>query len=67
MYMGLGMAVENIFHVSVNIGDFMPDSLMNSVSVINNEMVVNSAVVSAVFIVAFLILTYIVFKKRDVK
>ncbi len=67
MYMGIGVAIDNIFHVSVNIGDFMPDSLMNSVSVINNEMVVNSAVVSAVFIVAFLILTYIVFKKRDVK
>ena len=67
MYMGLGMAVENIFHVSVNIGDFMPDSLMGAVSVGNNELVVNGLVVSAVFIAAFLILTYIVFKKRDVK
>ena len=67
MYMGLGMAVENIFHVSVNIGDFMPDSLMGAVSVGNSELVVNGLVVSAVFIAAFLILTYIVFKKRDVK
>ena len=45
----------------------MPDALMNSVSVVNNELVVNAIVVGAAFIAVFVILTYITFKKRDVK
>ncbi len=50
-----------------DLGSFMPDALMNSVSVVNNELVVNAIVVGAAFIAVFVILTYITFKKRDVK
>ncbi len=66
-YMGISMALHNFLHVEVNVGDYMPDALMNSVDVLSNTMVVNAGVVSVVFIAAFTILTYIVFKKRDVK
>ena len=67
-YLGVNTLVANVFKINdFDFGSFMPDALMNSVSVVNNEHVVNAIVVGAAFIAVFVILTYITFKKRDVK
>ena len=67
-YLGINTLIANVFKTAdFDIGDFMPDTLMNSVSVVKNELVVNTLVVGAIFIAAFVTLTYITFKKRDVK
>ena len=67
-YLGVNTLVANVFKINdFDFGSFMPDALMNSVSVVNNELVVNAIVVGAAFIAVFVILTYITFKKRDVK
>ncbi len=67
-YLGVNTLVANVFKINdFDFGSFMPDALMNSVSVVNNELVVNALVVGAIFIAVFVTLTYITFKKRDVK
>ncbi len=67
-YLGVNTLVANVFKINdFDFGSFMPDALMNSVSVVNNELVVNAIVVGAIFIALFVTLTYITFKKRDVK
>lgn len=67
-YLGLNTLIANVFKTTdFDIGRFMPDALMNSVSVADNELVVNAVVVGAVFIAVFVTLAYIIFKKRDVK
>ena len=68
VYMGINTAASKfIKNVEFDISDFMPDSLMSSVDVINNEYVMNAIVMSIIFIVLFLTITYIIFRKRDVK
>lgn len=67
-YMGLNMAIANVFHAEgFNLADYMPDSLMNTVSVPANTAVVNAIIVSVVCIAIFLTLTVKVFNSRDVK
>ena len=67
-YLGVNTLVANVFKINdFDFGSFMPDALMNSVSVVNNELVVNALVAGAIFIAVFVTLTYITFKKRDVK
>ena len=68
VYIGINTAAEKVFkNFKVDISDYMPDSLMASVDVINNEYVMNAIVMSIIFIVLFLTITYIIFRKRDVK
>ena len=68
LYMGISTAVMNIFKISdFSLGDYLPDSLMNSVNVAENTLVVNGIAVAVIFIGVFVTLTYITFKKRDVK
>lgn len=67
-YLGINTLIANVFKTdSFDIGHFMPDALMNNVSVVNNELVVNALIVGAAFIAVFVTLSYITFKKRDVK
>ena len=67
-YLGVNTLVANVFKINdFDFGSFMPDALMNSVSVVNNELVVNALVAGTIFIAVFVTLTYMTFKKRDVK
>lgn len=68
IYMGINAAVMNIFKIeSFSIDEFMPDALMGSVNVASDTLIINAIAVAAVFIGLFVTLTYITFKKRDVK
>ena len=68
LYLGINVGVMNLLKVEhFDIGGFMPDALMDSVSAVSNTNVINAVVVSAVFIAAFVGLTYTTFKKRDIK
>ena len=68
LYMGLNTLCSDILKLgAVNVGDYMPDGLMNSVNAIDGTLTVNAIIVSVVFIALFVTLTYIIFKKRDVK
>ena len=68
LYMGLNALCSDVLKLgAVNVGDYMPDGLMNSVNAIDGTLTVNAIVVSVVFIALFVTLTYIIFKKRDVK
>lgn len=68
VYLGIDTAISNIFKVSgFSIGNYLPDSLMGSVSVQSNDLVINGVIVAVLFIAAFTVLTYMTFKKRDVK
>lgn len=66
-YMGLSSAINNVFHADVNVADYTPDSLMNSVNVATNTAVINALIVSLICIALFLGLTVKVFNSRDVK
>lgn len=67
-YMGLSTAVDNIFHTeNFNLAMYMPDTLMNNVSVAANTAVINAVIVSVVCIAIFLTLTIKVFNSRDIK
>ncbi len=67
LYLGVNTAIMTIFKTEVNVGNLFPDTLMGSVDAITNTNVINAVLVSAVFIVLFTVLTYVIFKKRDVK
>ena len=68
LYLGINTAVANIFKTeNFDLGNYLPDSLINSVSVTSNTLVVNAIVVSVIFITVFVMLTSITFKKKDVK
>ncbi len=67
-YMGLNQGIKTIFHTeSFDLGEFMPDTLINTVNVGANTAVINTVIVSVVCSVIFLALTYKVFGSRDVK
>ena len=66
--LGINSGISALFKVeNVSVGDYLPDSLMGSVNAITGDLVVNAIIVAVVFISLFLSLTYIMFKKRDVK
>ena len=68
LYLGINSGISALFKVeNVSVGDYLPDSLMGSVNAITGDLVVNTIIVAVVFIALFLSLTYIMFKKRDVK
>lgn len=68
LYMGISMGAENIFKLNgFNLGNYLPDSLIGSVNVADNTLVVNGIIVSVVFIALFVVQSYITFKKKDVK
>ncbi len=68
VYLGLNNAISNIFHVAgFDLAEFAPDTLMSTVNVMKNALVINAIIVSVVFIAIFISLTYMTFKKRDVK
>lgn len=68
LYMGINTGITALFKVeNIDVGNYLPDALMNSVNAISGEMVVNAIIVAALFIGLFLWLTYMTFKKRDVK
>ncbi|WP_405356953.1 ABC transporter permease [Ruminococcus sp.] len=68
LYLGINSGISALFKVeNVSVGDYLPDSLMGSVNAITGDLVVNAIIVAVVFIALFLSLTYIMFKKRDVK
>lgn len=69
VYMGIDNLLANVlkFSADFSLADYMPDSLIPSVSVIENHLVVNAIIVAVVYIVLFYILTYFVFNKRDIK
>ena len=68
LYMGINTGITALFKVeNIDVGNYLPDALMGSVNVITGELVVNAIIVAAVFIGVFLWLTYMMFKKRDVK
>lgn len=67
-YMGLNTAANTLFHADgFDLGNFMPDTLFNSVSVATNTAVINAVIVSIVCIAIFMTLTVKVFDKSDVK
>ena len=67
-YAGLNMAIANLFHTEgFNLAEYMPDTLMNTVSVPAGTAVINAIVVSVICISIFLTLTVKVFNSRDVK
>ena len=68
LYLGINSGISALFKVeNVSVGDYLPDSLMGSVNAITGDLVVNAIIVAVAFIALFLCLTYIMFKKRDVK
>lgn len=68
LYMGINALLANVFHIQdFNIAEYAPDHLMSSVDIVKNALVFNSIAVSIIFIAIFLTLTYMTFKKRDVK
>ena len=68
VYMGINAMLANVFHVAgFNLADYAPDSLMISVNAITNILVINALIVAVAFIALFVSLTYVAFKKRDVK
>ena len=67
VYFGLNEAIKNIFKVTVSIGSYTPDSLIDTVSVGQNIAVLNAIIVSIVFSALFLALTIKVFNSRNVK
>lgn len=68
LYMGLDALLGNVLKLEgFSVTGYMPDALMNSVNAITNTNVVNTVVVSAVCIALFTALSYITFRKRDVK
>lgn len=68
LYVGIDAGVNALFHLEgFSVSDYMPDALLNSVSAITGELVINAIIVSVIFIVLFLWLSYITFKKRDIK
>lgn len=68
VYMGINAMLANVFHVAgFDLGEYTPDSLMISVNAITNILVINALIVAVAFIALFVSLTYVAFKKRDVK
>ena len=68
LYMGINTGITALFKVeNIDVGNYLPDALMGSVNVITGELVINAIIVAAIFIGVFLWLTYMMFKKRDVK
>lgn len=68
LYMGVNTGISALFKVEdIDVGNYLPDALMNSVNAITGELVVNGIIVAVIFIGLFLWLTYMTFKKRDVK
>lgn len=68
LYMGVDYGAATLLHAeNFTTSNYLPDGLMGSVNAITGDLVVNAIVVSAVFIGLFLWLTYMTFKKRDVK
>ena len=69
VYMGIDNLLENVLKIGGNfsLADYMPDSLISSVNVIDNHLVVNAVVVAVIYIVLFYILTHFIFNKRDIK
>ena len=68
LYMGINTGISALFKVeNIDVGNYLPDSLMNSVNAITGDLVINAIIVAVVFIALFLWLTYMMFKKRDVK
>ena len=68
VYLAVNTAAMNVLKIEgFDLGAYMPDALMNSVNAVTGNLVVNGLVVAAVFIALFVTLTYMVFKKRDVK
>ncbi len=69
LYIGIDTLIGKFVDLGkgFSIANYMPDSLINSVNVANNEFVVNSVIVALIYIVLFCLLTNIAFKKRDIK
>ena len=68
LYMGIDSVIESLIKVKgFALSSYMPDTLITKVNVLNGECVSNGIIVGTVCIVLFLILTYIVFKKKDIK
>ncbi|MBQ5640272.1 MAG: hypothetical protein IIV05_00550 [Ruminococcus sp.] len=67
-YMGLSTAADTVFRTDgFDLGEFMPDTLFNAVSVGTNTAVINAVIVSLVCIAIFMTLTVKVFDRSDVK
>ncbi len=67
VYMGLTTAIATIFKININVSDYMPDQLFNSVNVGSNVAVVNAIIVSIVCSVIFLALSVKTFNSKDIK
>ena len=66
--MGLSTAADTVFRTDgFDLGEFMPDTLFNAVSVGTNTAVINAVIVSLVCIAIFMTLTVKVFDRSDVK
>lgn len=68
LYMGINALVSNFLKVEgFSLNDYMPDALLGSVNAVENSLVANGIIAAIVCIVLFYILTYITFKKKDIK
>lgn len=68
LYMGVDALIANVFKTTdFSLGNYMPDSLFGAVNAVENSLVANGIIVAVVFIAAFYILTYLSFKKKDIK
>lgn len=68
LYSGIDVAISSSLKINdFQLSRYMPDTLIGNVSILTDTLVVNSLIVSAVFIAVFILLSCIVFKKRDVK
>ena len=66
-YMGVNTGLNALGVHGVDVTNFLPSSLLGSVSVANGELVANSVICAVVVFALFTTLTLILFKKRDVK
>ena len=68
IYNGISFGVNSLLKTdSFQLSHYMPDGLYGNVNAVTGDLVVNSIIVSVVFIILFVTLTCVVFKKRDVK
>lgn len=68
LYLGIDTVLINLFKVeNFTLNAYMPDTLMSSVSVGDQNLVANGIIVAVIFIALFFTLTYITFKKKDIK
>ncbi len=67
LYMGINAGIAALIKGSTfDLASYMPDALLDSVNVVNGDLVPNALIVGVVYTVVFTSLTYTTFKKRDI-